>query len=338
MRRRRVNAILAGLAISPLVSCGSGSSDDTTSSTAPSPASDPSPASAPTPASAPETPPSTTKELLVAYESSRDLTTAWTDDGSIVAVGLGDYRSPDFAILYGRLSSATDKVGFTVESLTKISYYSSDNSERLDVDQTDAALTTLRFYMNDVFESGWGVYSLSGQTYAGTFASDAHPSVSDLKDVRPIDVKLPPGTATTIKVTLLERLFDQIIPSAHAQLTDPFQNLTNLAKYPRWIIGVAAFIAAVGIAYGCSKVPPLLCAAGVVAVGIGFSRLAHGDELPLRAYATAEPPAGTIPYGRVILVDDGTCPVGQIKRVTGGNNDLGIPRMRACVPRPPTIP
>jgi hypothetical protein len=46
-----------------------------------------------------------------------------------------------------------------------------------------------------------------------------------------------------------------------------------------------------------------------------------------------EPPAGTLPYGKKVLVDDGTCPTGQIKQITGGDNGRGIPRARACIPR-----
>ena len=33
-----------------------------------------------------------------------------------------------------------------------------------------------------------------------------------------------------------------------------------------------------------------------------------------------EPPMGAMREGQVILVDDGSCPAGQIKRVVGGNH------------------
>ncbi|MDY8111188.1 DUF6719 family protein [Fulvimarina sp. 2208YS6-2-32] len=49
---------------------------------------------------------------------------------------------------------------------------------------------------------------------------------------------------------------------------------------------------------------------------------------------TTEPPAGTLAYGSTVLVDDGTCPAGQIKQVTGGNNARGIARKNDCVARP----
>jgi hypothetical protein len=46
---------------------------------------------------------------------------------------------------------------------------------------------------------------------------------------------------------------------------------------------------------------------------------------------TSEPGAGQLSYGTKVLVDDGTCPEGQIKQVTGGDNSRGISRKRECV-------
>ncbi len=51
-----------------------------------------------------------------------------------------------------------------------------------------------------------------------------------------------------------------------------------------------------------------------------------------------EPPMGALKEGQVVLVDDGSCPSGQIKRVVGGNHvKVGgtkqIVRTRSCVPR-----
>lgn len=51
-----------------------------------------------------------------------------------------------------------------------------------------------------------------------------------------------------------------------------------------------------------------------------------------------EPPMGQLREGQVVLVDDGTCPAGQIKQVVGGNHvKVGgtkhIERRRRCVPR-----
>ncbi|MEP6942633.1 MAG: DUF6719 family protein [Betaproteobacteria bacterium] len=47
-----------------------------------------------------------------------------------------------------------------------------------------------------------------------------------------------------------------------------------------------------------------------------------------------EPPKGSIPYGKVVYVDDGTCPLGEVKEITGGDQRRGVPRQVRCVKRP----
>jgi hypothetical protein len=47
----------------------------------------------------------------------------------------------------------------------------------------------------------------------------------------------------------------------------------------------------------------------------------------------SEPKSGTLGAGVKVLVDDGSCPAGEIKQVTGGNNMKGIGRKRECIPR-----
>jgi len=47
----------------------------------------------------------------------------------------------------------------------------------------------------------------------------------------------------------------------------------------------------------------------------------------------SEPPLGQLPTGAAVLVDDGTCPSGQIKQVIGGNMATQQPRVRSCVAR-----
>ena len=52
-----------------------------------------------------------------------------------------------------------------------------------------------------------------------------------------------------------------------------------------------------------------------------------------------EPPMGGLREGQTVMVDDGTCPKGQIKLVTGGNHkQVGgtkdIRRTTSCIPRP----
>ncbi len=49
-------------------------------------------------------------------------------------------------------------------------------------------------------------------------------------------------------------------------------------------------------------------------------------------YLKQEPPIGQLPPGAKALVDDRTCPTGQIKQVIGGNVATGQPRLRSCIP------
>jgi hypothetical protein len=46
------------------------------------------------------------------------------------------------------------------------------------------------------------------------------------------------------------------------------------------------------------------------------------------------PKDGTLSPGEVVLVDDGRCPAGEVKQVTGGNKAKNIPREVKCVPKP----
>ncbi|WMS43231.1 hypothetical protein RDV64_02180 [Acuticoccus sp. MNP-M23] len=46
----------------------------------------------------------------------------------------------------------------------------------------------------------------------------------------------------------------------------------------------------------------------------------------------SEPAAGTLATGEKVLVDDGSCPTGLVKEVTG--SVPGVPRQRECVPAP----
>jgi hypothetical protein len=46
-----------------------------------------------------------------------------------------------------------------------------------------------------------------------------------------------------------------------------------------------------------------------------------------------EPPSGGLRYGQRLLVDDGSCPAGQIKELTGGKSANGVTRLRRCIHR-----
>jgi Family of unknown function (DUF6719) len=50
------------------------------------------------------------------------------------------------------------------------------------------------------------------------------------------------------------------------------------------------------------------------------------------------PATGTIPTGHIVYVDDGGCPLGQVKEVTGGSLTPDIPRRIRCVDYPTTAP
>ena len=46
----------------------------------------------------------------------------------------------------------------------------------------------------------------------------------------------------------------------------------------------------------------------------------------------SEPSIGDLPEGKKVLVDDGTCPAGQIKEVTGGSKIGHVARSTRCIP------
>ena len=49
---------------------------------------------------------------------------------------------------------------------------------------------------------------------------------------------------------------------------------------------------------------------------------------------TTEREIGELRLGQRVLVDDGTCPAGQVKEVAGANmTAAGVTRARRCVPR-----
>jgi hypothetical protein len=69
--------------------------------------------------------------------------------------------------------------------------------------------------------------------------------------------------------------------------------------------------------------------AAIILIGLAGAALAQVKH---------EPAMGALKEGQVVLVDDGSCPKGQIKRVVGGNHfTVGgfkkIERKRSCVPR-----
>ena len=51
-----------------------------------------------------------------------------------------------------------------------------------------------------------------------------------------------------------------------------------------------------------------------------------------KAVLTEEPRDGDLAHREVVYVDDGVCPAGELKRVTGRSLGRGIERKRDCVP------
>ena len=60
---------------------------------------------------------------------------------------------------------------------------------------------------------------------------------------------------------------------------------------------------------------------------------------PLPSFAATDtlkevPKPGDLPHGKTVYVDDGKCPKGEIKEVTGGSQEKGLSRTVRCVKRP----
>ena len=79
---------------------------------------------------------------------------------------------------------------------------------------------------------------------------------------------------------------------------------------------------------------PLITAIGLV---LASAAMANAEKQMLKS----EPREGYLHSGERVLVDDGTCPSGQIKEIIGGSNREyqtsiprpGTPRSIKCIPR-----
>lgn len=71
-----------------------------------------------------------------------------------------------------------------------------------------------------------------------------------------------------------------------------------------------------------------------VAATLGFLLSYPCQSQTTVEYLKEEPPKGSVPYRKVVYVDDGTCPKGEVKEITGGNQTKSIPRKVRCVKRP----
>jgi hypothetical protein len=76
----------------------------------------------------------------------------------------------------------------------------------------------------------------------------------------------------------------------------------------------------------------------MIRIALALLAMCCSATSPFAEVLKHEPPMGAMKEGQVVLVDDGTCPKGQIKRVVGGNHVRAggykqIVRTRSCVPR-----
>ena len=60
---------------------------------------------------------------------------------------------------------------------------------------------------------------------------------------------------------------------------------------------------------------------------------ARSRQTPVPGALREVPADGTISYGSRVLVDNGSCPRGQILELIGGSNKRGIPRQKRCIAR-----
>lgn len=313
MQRRHVNLALAAVCTGYLTGCGGG---DT-----PTLASTPSAAVPPTP-------------IKLSFDTVRNVSTAWTNDNGLILTGTGNFTLPGFKFDQGRLSSGTSSVDLVVQSSTRSLFTSADGTETAQADLSDPAMKVVRFFKDNKFVGGVGFFDLNGQPFMGSFttATTTTPSQGALSNVRAVDFRLARQSSAHSQ-SLLARVITGAIPSAFAQ-SDPVaelgQNIIKdaLSAVPFMVGGIAAFFCSPGLALAA------LCGLGAFGVTSLVFRgaLAQAGELPPRIFQRSLPPAGSIPFGQVVYVDDGGCPAGQLKKVIGGDNSRGIPRVITCVP------
>jgi len=135
----------------------------------------------------------------------------------------------------------------------------------------------------------------------------------------------------TLSVILHPTHFTNVLPNAENE----GGARTLRVPSPEATIGHSAPSAEDETVYRCPNAWTLLMSIAFAAMSPVSSR-AHAQQV-LRA----EPPPGQLQTGQVVLVDDGSCPQGQIRRevggaMAGGNARQargGMARQSQCVPR-----
>jgi hypothetical protein len=77
----------------------------------------------------------------------------------------------------------------------------------------------------------------------------------------------------------------------------------------------------------------LACAAGAAAFCLLLCGTAPAAAAPVEVLKVM-PAQGSVRQGDVVYVDDGRCPAGKVKKITGGNQKTGVARQVECVKRP----
>ncbi len=74
---------------------------------------------------------------------------------------------------------------------------------------------------------------------------------------------------------------------------------------------------------------------GLLAMGVAMVMLMLATPAAAATIVKQEPPAGALRHGQRVLVDDGSCPTGQIKEVIGASDasGKGERRRRRCIRR-----
>lgn len=127
--------------------------------------------------------------------------------------------------------------------------------------------------------------------------------------------------------------------------------LPHIALLGALVIMLAATAAGAAVWWSTRVLPPSPAANAPAPVAIApapianapapAARTAPAGPEPASAYLAQEPPMGKLGQGVRVLVDDRTCPDGEIKEVIGGNfywpdgtkKKEGAPRIRRCIPR-----
>ena len=79
-------------------------------------------------------------------------------------------------------------------------------------------------------------------------------------------------------------------------------------------------------------VRPLLVA--FLCIGLSTPAVCFSENV----YQKEMPKEDDIPFGKIVYVDAGRCPKGEVKEVTGSSRERAVPRKVRCVKRPDKAP